>query len=348
MKLLSRILMFCLLFTIQAVSAVEVKGLFEAEVMTQSLSPEDKGRALKEALAIVINRVAAGDDLLENPAVKAALNTAEFYVQQVQYALETKKQGKKTARTMRVLFNEQALMTLIRDSNLAVWNEVRDDVLVWLVVEKFNSKSLLNVKEDFEVYSHLQAAAKKKGVPLMRPLMDLEDKSALAANDILSAYSGKVLNASRRYGVAAILSGAVTHNRHCWSSEWTLHFDGKVKQWSLPCEKLEQTLSVAMQGVYDQLSVFHAVKSDKTEHGKVILNIGGVNGMTAESMIKAYLKKLPQVQSVQWIKVEKGRHVFKLNFLGKQENLEKAIALQRILLKQSSTKNSLNYQLVSQ
>ena len=86
----------------------------------------------------------------------------------------------------------------------------------------------------------------------MLPLMDLEDKRELTVDDILSAYSDKVLNGSRRYGVSAILSGAVISKRHCWSSEWTLHFDGKVKQWSLPCERLEQTLSVAMQGIYDQ------------------------------------------------------------------------------------------------
>jgi hypothetical protein len=113
-------------------------------------------------------------------------------------------------------------------------------------------KKYLNIKEDFEVYSSLQAVAKKKGVPLMLPLMDLEDKRELTVDDILSAYSDKVLNGSRRYGVSAILSGAVISKRHCWSSEWTLHFDGKVKQWSLPCERLEQTLSVAMQGIYDQ------------------------------------------------------------------------------------------------
>lgn len=340
--------MICLFFAAQTVSAVEVKGLFEADVITHSLSEKDKAAALKEALSIVIKRIAAGDNLLGNSTVKAALNKAEFYVEQVQYALEPENRSKKTARTMRVLFNEETLMAVIRNSKLAVWNEVRDEVLVWLVVEKFGSKTLLNMKEDFEVYSRLQVVAKKKGVPLMLPLMDLEDKRELAVDDILSAYSGKVLKASRRYGVSAILSGSVIHKRNCWYSEWTLHFDGKVQQWSLPCEGLEQTLSVAMQGIYDQLSAFHAVKSENREGGSVILNIKGIKGMTAESTIKAYLKKLPKVSAVKWLKVEKGFHVFKLNFSGKREDLEKAIALQRLLLKQKSAGKSINYQLVSQ
>lgn len=116
----------------------------------------------------------------------------------------------------------------------------------------------------------------------------------------------------------------------------------------MPCESLEQTLSVAMQGIYDQLSAFHAVKSDKKEQGSVVLNITGIKGMTAESMVRSYLKKLPQVSAVKWLKVEKGCHVFKLNFSGKKGDLEKAIALQRVLLKQSSVGNNINYQLVSQ
>jgi hypothetical protein len=39
------------------------------------------------------------------------------------------------------------------------------------------------------------------------------------------------------------------------------------------------------------------------------------------------------VESVKWVKVEKGRHVFKLNFSGKKEELERLIDLQRVLLK---------------
>jgi len=240
-------------------------------------------------------------------------------------------------------------MAVLRNSNLAIWNEVRDEVLVWLVVDKFNSKALLNLKEDFDIYSSLQAVAKKKGVPLMVPLMDLEDKHNLVVGDILGAYSDKVLQASQRYGVAAILSGAVINKRNCWHSEWTLHFNGKVKQWSLPCEQLDQTLTTAMQGVYEELATFHAIKVVQPIEGRVILNISGIKGMTAESNIQAYLKKLPKVNAVKWLKVEQGSHVFALDYAGQKIDLEDTIDLQRVLLKQSSTKeNELNYQLVSQ
>jgi len=349
MKLLSRILMICLLFSAQAVYAVEVKGLFEAEVITQSLSATDKESALKEALTLVISRVAVGDDLLQNATIKSVLNNPAFYVQQVQYALNADQINKKPARIMRVLFNEDALMAVLRNSNLAIWNEVRDEVLVWLVVDKFNSKALLNIKEDFEVYSSVQAVAKKKGLPLMLPLMDLEDKHGLVVDDILGVYSDKVLQASQRYGVTAILSGSVINKRNCWHSEWTLHFNGKVKQWSLPCEPLEKTLTTAMQGVYEELAAFHAIKVEQQQEGRIVLNISGIKGMTAESNIKTYLKKLPKVNAVKWLKVEQGRHVFELDYAGQRFDLEDTIDLQRILLKQPSTnENELNYQLVSQ
>jgi hypothetical protein len=66
-------------------------------------------------------------------------------------------------------------------------------------------KKYLNIKEDFEVYSSLQAVAKKKGVPLMLPLMDLEDKRELTVDNILSAMPRYALRSDQLRTKAASL-----------------------------------------------------------------------------------------------------------------------------------------------
>jgi len=330
---LIRFLLICSLFFTQWVSAVEIKGLFEAEVITRSQSRDDRNAALREALVIVLNRVMAGADIMQDPTVLTALNNAAAYVDQYQYALVSDGKEANSPRTMRVMFNEETLMELMRSSQLSIWNEVRDEVLLWLVVERFGKKEIFEPEQHVDINTALQAAAKLKGIPILLPLMDLEEKQRVRAKDILSAYPEHLLTASERYDVSAILSGKIVQRRSCWRSEWTLNFNSKIEQWTLPCTQLKQTLADALQHVYTQLSAFYAVNADQAQADRQVLKIAGIRGMTAETNIKQYLRSLPMVSSVKWLKVEQGKHVFQLQLSGTKAALQEQLDLGLVLRK---------------
>lgn len=350
MKALIKFLLVCYLFSVPYVHAVEIKGLFEVEVAALSQSREDRNAALREGMGIVLNRVMVGDDITQDATVKIALDNAAAYVDQYQYELNVDAKEGNPVRLMRVAFNEDMLMELMRSSQLPIWNEMRDEVLVWLVVEQFSGRALLDVDHDVEIEQALQAAAKLKGVPILLPLMDLEEKQKVLVTDVLSAYPEKLLQASERYDVAAILSGKLLKQRRCWRSEWTLSFNNKIEQWTVPCLDLEANLAVAFQGVYRPLSRFYAVKPDAAGMDTVMLKISGINGMTAETNIKSYLRKLPRVSSVKWVQVDQGQHVFQLKISGTRAALQEYIALGRELREKGVDMhdNSLLYELREQ
>jgi hypothetical protein len=331
MKALIKFLLVCYLFSAASVQAIEIKGLFEVEVTALSQSREDRNAALREAMGIVLNRLMVGDNINQDATVKIALDNAASYVDQYQYDLNVDAKTGSGARVMRVAFNEEMLMELMRSSRLAIWNEIRDEVLVWVVVEQFGRQAILDVDNNKEVERALQTAAKLKGVPILLPLMDLEEKQKVLVADVLSAYPEKLMQASERYDVAAILSGKLRQQRGCWRSEWTLSFNSKIEQWTVPCLDLAENLSVTFQNVYKPLASFYAVKADQEGMGVVVLKIAGINSMTAETNIKAYLRKLSMVSSVKWVKVEQGQHVFQLKTTGTQAALQEYIALGREL-----------------
>jgi len=331
MKLLIKFLVVCWLFIAPYVMAVEIKDLFEVEVLAQSQSREDRNTALREALAVVLNRVMVGDDITQDSTVKAALDNASSYVDQYQYGLNTQASAKDKSRIMRVAFNEDVLMGLMRSSQLSIWNEVRDQVLVWVVVEAHGKRSLLEIEQNRLVGQALQKAAKLKGVPVLMPLMDLEEKQKVLVADVLSAYPTRLMKASERYDVAAILSGKLVKKRRCWQSEWTLSFDEKIEQWTVPCSSLDANLAESFQGVYKPLSTYYSAKSGRIESNQELIKISGIKGMTAETNIKAYLRNLPMVSDVKWIQVDQGRHVFELKFSGTREALHKYITVGREL-----------------
>ena len=347
MKLLIRFLMILGLLWLKSVAAVEIKDLFEVKVVAKSVTDKDKAIALRQAMEVVVNRVVSGEDLHDNPTIKAALYNADVYVEQSQYSLASKTNFQSSERVLRVKFKEKAIMTMVQESQLAIWNEMREQVLVWLVVDKFSTKRLLNTREDEAVYQALQKGAKQKGVPILLPLMDLEDEQQLSAEDVLSASSVKLLAASQRYDVPAILSGTVRKRGRCWEFEWGLHFNGKIEQWSLSCAELDKNMALGMQGVYEQLSAFHAIQPEKKEKAMYKLTISGLEGKESEENTLGYLTQLPNVQSVKVLKKEEGRHIFGIMLEGKPQLLEKCIALDGMLDKvQKNTQSGLlNYKL---
>lgn len=260
MKQFIRFLVVYLVLVVQYVEAVEVKDLFVTEVMLRSQSREDRNRALREALVIVFNRLGASEEVMLDLGIREALNNAASYVDQYQYLLTASGSRANSKRRMRVLFNEGAVIELMRSRGLAVWSKKRDDVLVWLIIERQHKQALLDIEQNAEINKALQFAAQLKGIPILLPLLDLEERQLVSADDIRRSNREKLLTASERYGVAATLLGKVVKQKTCWRSEWTLSFNDKVEHWSVPCENLSANLSTAFQGVYEHLFDFYVVK----------------------------------------------------------------------------------------
>ena len=248
----------CLIILSQNIFAVEVKNIYETEVIAISQAKPDRDAAIMEALTVVLTRVMAGDDILQDPTVQTALSNASNYVRQYQYSLVTTHTGtSSSSRVMRVLFDEASLMELMKSSKLGVWSEIRPETLVWLVVEKMGERQLFHAGRMPEIEKGLHNVAKHKSLPLLFPLMDLEDRQKISVNDVLSAYSEHLLAGSRRYDVPAVLAGRVVKKGNCWQGEWTLYFDQKINQWSKGCKPLPETLLNGIQGVYDIISQYY-------------------------------------------------------------------------------------------
>ena len=322
----------CLIILSQNIFAVEVKNIYETEVIALSQAQPDRNAAIMKALTVVLTRVMAGDDILQDPTVQTALSNASNYVSQYQYSLVTTNSGVlNSSRVMRVLFDEASLMDLMKSSKLGVWSEIRPETLVWLVVEEMGERQLFQAGRMPEIEKGLHNAAKHKSLPLLFPLMDLEDRQKISVNDVLSAYSDHLLAVSRRYDVPAVLAGRVVKKGNCWQGEWTLYFDQKINQWSKGCKPLPETLLNGIQGVYDILSQYYAVTVGMMNTGMVTMKINGVKGEADRNRITEYLQALPMVEFVSWFSVQAGMNFFSINYEGDRRDFEEMLGVGRVL-----------------
>jgi len=334
-----KIVLLCLILIGHNAFAVEVKNLFETEVISRSENKVDREASIQQALKIVLTRVLAGEDILQNEMVKTVIQDASHYVNEYQYSLATIHNSMSNdARLLRVAFNEKLLTNLFNHSELGYWNEIRPRTLVWLVVEEdLALPRFFNAELMPEIDTAMAQAANQKALPILYPIQDLEEKQALSPSDVLSAYSKHLLNVSHRYDVVSTLAGKLVKQPNCWQAEWNFYFDSKIKQWKSPCTALNKVALNGMQGVYDRLSDYYSVKPNPDYIRSTIFQISNINNSTDIETILDYLEALPGVKTATLTKSGVPYYQFRIFYQGRREDILDTIKQNKILQLESAS-----------
>ena len=256
-------ILFFILLLSRNLGAIEVAGLYETELIANSQTAEAREIAIKQALFVVLDRILIADDIAKIPVVQEMLLGAQHYVKQSQYALLPADEYADTdARLLRVQFDEDQILEVLRKSQVGIWSEIRPETLLWLVVDEDGSRQFYNADAMPDIENALSRASKVKGVPLIYPLLDIEEQQKISVNEVLGADSRNLLKVSSRYEVTSIMAGRIVRKAECWQGEWAFYFDGKIKQWNSPCQTLKATVSAGVRGAYDVLSNYYGIKPE--------------------------------------------------------------------------------------
>src|SRR5690606_848535 len=96
------------------------------------------------------------------------------------------------------------LQTLLDTAGIALWPRNRPDTLLWIVEQDTNGRrSLLGT--DSPMVARLQALAAERAMPLISPILDLQDRLALRPDILWELDPAAIQGASSRYGSDSVL-----------------------------------------------------------------------------------------------------------------------------------------------
>ena len=245
-----------LLFSLLPVMAHAVTGqeLFESEVPVSSQQPAERSAAMQQALADVLVRVTGQRELPQQAAGRALLDNAGSYLQQYRYFTVP---GSAPPRLMmRARFDGEAVRQALRQQGVAFWGDAeRPDTLVWLAVEDRGRRYIVAEKDGTPAGQQLEQASRQRGIPLLFPLMDLEDQSKVRFSDIWGGFFDHAREASRRYNPQAILIGRLNRSpTGSWVARWDLQVAGSPSSWSNSDNQLAGVLNNGIDNVADTLA----------------------------------------------------------------------------------------------
>ncbi|MDH3453146.1 MAG: DUF2066 domain-containing protein [Gammaproteobacteria bacterium] len=342
-----------------AAQAFTVEQLFEAEVEVSGQNDDARRKAFAAALWDVLVKVTGDRSVPSRPEVQALFRGADKLVQQFQYReietpldaaapavdtlsfdvgtdvnVDASVESGEPTHVLWIQFAPETVERHLSRLGIALWGKERPETLVWLAVEDGRQRYLLGTSSDTEIHEELVSVAQQRGVPILLPVMDVADRTAVRFADVRGNFVQPVWDASRRYGVESILAGNLTRTvSGGWQAQWTLHRRGNTSSWRVQSTAITAGLLSGVEGVASVLSRELAVGYYGTEIGRTLLTIHDVDAIADYSDVVAYLRGLSLVKEVMVERVNEGRLTVALQLRGNPDDLQRTIALGDTLIK---------------
>ena len=324
--------------------AQPVSDLYKAIVSVAGAEETDRNLAMKQALSQVLVKLSGDRTLLDNPRVKVKLAQAEQFVEQFEY--QTRPHDGQ--RLLVVSFDEDAIKQLLQDLGLSQWSNARPTLLVWIVLEKEGKQSVINKIEQAPEANTLRIEAATRGLPMLFPILDLEDLRTLRVTDIIVGRREAIEQVARRYNVQTTWVGRVALQDETWHGQWHLLIGTEQFSWQTESVNLSTLLTEGLHETIDKIvkrSVVFDTAPTESEGGLTlhsveetfILKINALPNLDDYARVRDYLQSLDIVADLQIQQMQPKQATFLITVRGGQTALARALSLSHLLTPDSTT-----------
>ncbi|MEL7450368.1 MAG: DUF2066 domain-containing protein [Pseudomonadota bacterium] len=305
------ILLLAMLAVPPGAQAARLSNLYTAQIPVVDRTDETLQEALRAALAQVLVRVTGQRGIASDPDLVEMLDGADRLVLQRQYTRDGE---------LRVTFDGNAVEQLAVTAGLPVWGANRPATLVWLAVDDgAGERRLVAAGEEDEVQLFLAEVAAERGVPLLWPLMDSQDREALAFADVWGNFRDRIDAASERYSPDAVLIGRAAVANEGYSVRWNLTISEISDDW-------QSSLDDGVHRTADLFASFLTI-NDSGDGARVALIVDGIDSLRSYALVMRYLEQLTLISLLEVREVMASTVTFDLELRDHPAKLVRAISL---------------------
>ena len=344
------ILALVLLIVPRLLPAVEVSGLYEAEVPVADQRAAARGEAARAALAEVLAKVTGNADAPRRSEFLSMLQQAEQWLQRYQYRAVPGS----TSQIFVASFDRQAINQRIYEAGMPVWGSDRPQTVVWLAMEEDGGGgTLVGGEQRPEIQALVSDQARRHGLPVILPLLDTQEQSAALLGDVRGQAVDTVLRASERYQSDAVLLGRIhSAGANRWRAQWTLRHAGSSRNWETGEGGIAEVIAAGLNEVMGHLAKRYALALAPGGSDTATLVVSEVAKLQVYARVSRYLRTLDAVRALAVEGVEGDTLVLRLQIRGDVQGLTRLLASGKVLAPSQESAssagagNTLRYQLM--
>lgn len=212
--------------------------------------------------------------------------------------------GDERQRWLEVQFDSTLTNDRLRDLGLPVWPLERPATLVWVAVERDGQRSLLGLQETDAVLLDVMAeGAASAGVPLLQPLLDLQDRQLVNVSAVWGGFADQLSAASERYGARQLLLGRSYLSGGTWTTRWLLSGMSRSQRWETRGLSLESTLAAGMARLAAAMASEAAIAPEEFSGRLLRIRVHGVSSAGGYGLVMKYLTGLSVVDRLETVSV---------------------------------------------
>jgi hypothetical protein len=307
--------------------AVQVDHLYEASVPVADQNPSSRGAALSEILKKVVTKV-SGQSVLPSSLISQA-GSIEHMVEQFGY--DSRQENGVRQLQLWAKLSPDSVKRLIRDAQLPVWPEERPATLVWIGIEDTAGREVLAEGSANEAMSLIKQVAGERGLPIVLPIMDLQESSVINPDVLATMQAEAISLASEKYGTDYVLTGYLQRtDAGLWRGRWKLAGESERVVTTAP-GPLDDIIHAGIDPLATRIATQFASYSYVDGEQYIDLAIDDINGAEDYARSLNYLQSLSVVSNVDVIGVEKQRVNFRLHTRADFASVLQVIGLGRVL-----------------
>jgi len=325
------------LLNVRLGAAATISDLYEATVPVAGQTPGERRKGIRKALDEVIVKLTGRLDaptLPEAaPIAKAAGNLVEQYRYQDTAGLSAVLPSQQApAQTLWVRFDAQALNKRLRDAGLPVWGRARPATLAWIAVDDGAGRRFIVGAEDSpEIDALVNEHAARRGIRVLLPLMDLEDRAAVSVADVWASFRDVIHQATQRYAAETTVVGRLYQDFDgSWRGRWTTYIGQDSQSWQVVGTTQGQVIAEGIDGLADQLGKRFATQASVSKNA-LVLDVEDVTSLQDYARVLRYLRSLDGVSNARLLQVDADRIVVVADVQGDAAGLERTVSLGNIL-----------------
>jgi len=316
-------------------AAVIVEDLYTVELPVADQTTSLRLESFSEAFRQVVVKVSGSDDALQSPAFKLPIERSARYVKQFRY-LNRSQPGEDefdaSRLFLRIDFNQQLIEGLLREHNFPVWGRERPSSLLVISYDVNENIRLVSDDSTPDLVEALDRAAAKHAVPVLFPLMDLQDIALVKIRDIASRQYEKINTMARRYAPDALLVGQIVgRSGEGWHGDWEVRFADQIFKWQHRAPSKNAVVNQVIEHLARILALEYALDDHSRIDQTLLLSVSAMDGIDNLISVQKYLQSLNAVDSVRVAMINQDVVTYRLNLRNDPEDLQRLIEFGEVL-----------------
>lgn len=283
--------------------AAEVDNLYQATTPVSTQQQKERDDLAPELLKQVLIKVVGNQALVSDANIDPILANAQQLVERYEYIrnnIEAADLTQPDQLSLRLSFDKNAVNSVIQKLGMPRWGKVRPDVLIWLATDIDGVQTLQGLENiPQSIFQSLQQVAEERGLPILMPLMDLQDQAALKVGDVWSLNNEAISAASERYRADEILIIKMTVSDDTAQITWQAGTDDNAQLWRSE-GLVDASISKGLGVLVDALATEYAQHSQPNDTSNMLsVEIDEVNNYSDFSKVMAYLNQIDSIENIR-------------------------------------------------